>query len=43
MIPVVDDQGRSTNATAITALVVTGAGSDIIQVRVICRDHKVVL
>ena len=33
MIPIVDDQGRRTKATALTALVVRADGSDTVQVR----------
>jgi hypothetical protein len=33
MIPIVDDRGRRTKATALTALVVRAAGSDTVQVR----------
>ena len=32
MIPLFDDEGRRTNATALTALVMRAAGSDIVQV-----------
>ena len=37
MIPIVDDQGRRTKATALTALVVRAAASDTVQVRL--RNH----
>ena len=33
MIPIVDDLGRKTNATALTALAVRTAASDTVQVR----------